>query len=62
MKIRTKILAIMGVPVVFLGVSSLAMLDAGDQTAASLEEERKASAVATAFQQVERDLVDAETP
>jgi diguanylate cyclase (GGDEF)-like protein len=59
-KIGSKILAIMGVPVVFLGVSSLAMLDAGEQTAASLEEERKASAVAVAFQQVERDLVDAE--
>jgi CHASE3 domain sensor protein len=60
MKIRSKILAVMGVPIVFLGVSTLAMFDAGAQTTESLGEERKAFAVAAAFQQVERDLVDAE--
>jgi len=60
MKVRSKILAIMGVPVVFLGASTLAMLDAGVQTAESLEDERKAFVVEGSFQQVEKDLVEAE--
>src|SRR5580765_1910237 len=60
MKIRSKILAIMGVPIVFLGVSTVAMFDAGVQTSGSLDEERKAFAIAASFQQVERDIVDAE--
>ena len=60
MKIRSKILAVMAVPVAFLGVSTVAMFDAGAQTASSLVEERKAVAVESGFQQVERDVVDAE--
>jgi diguanylate cyclase (GGDEF)-like protein len=60
MKVRSKILAIMGVPVVFLGASTLAMLDAGVQTAESLDDERKAFVVEGSFQQVEKDLVEAE--
>jgi CHASE3 domain sensor protein len=60
MKIRSKILAVMAIPVAFLGVSTVAMFDAGEQTASSLNEERKAVAVATAFQQVEGDVIDAE--
>ena len=61
MKIRSKILAILGVPLVFLGGSTLATLDSSAQTAERLEEERKAVAVQSAFQQVERDLSDAES-
>ena len=60
MKIRSKILAVMAVPVMFLGVSTVAMFDAGEQTALSLDDERKAVAVESGFQQVERDVVDAE--
>ena len=60
MKIRSKILSIMGVPIVFLGVSTVALVAAGVQTGGNLEEERTASAVAASFQQVERDVVDAE--
>jgi CHASE3 domain sensor protein len=36
------------------------MFDAGVQTSGSLEEERKAFAIAASFQQVERDIIDAE--
>ena len=50
----------MGVPIVFLGVSTVAMFDAGVQTGGSLEEERKAFAISASFQQVERDIIDAE--
>ncbi len=61
MKIRTKILAIMAVPIAFLGVSTVAMFDAGAQTAASLKEERRASALLTSFREIEIDLIDAES-
>jgi diguanylate cyclase (GGDEF)-like protein len=60
LKIRSKFLAVMGVPALFLGMSTAAMIDAGAQTARSLEEERRAAAVESSFQQVEGDLVDAE--
>jgi diguanylate cyclase (GGDEF)-like protein len=60
-RVRSKMLAIMGVPLVILGGATLAMINASRQTSEAIDSERRATAVALAFQQVETDLLDAES-
>ncbi len=61
MSLRSKILAVMAVPVIVLGVATGALLQARQQTTEALDAERSAVAVRDTLDRILVDLTDAET-
>ena len=61
MSLRSKILAVMAVPVVVLGIATGALLRARQQTTEALVAERNAVAVRDSLDHILVDLTDAET-
>ena len=59
--LRSKILAVMAVPVIVLGIATGALLRARQQTTEALDAERNAVAVRDTLDQILVDLTDAET-
>ena len=61
MSLRSKILAVMAIPVIVLGIATGALLQARQQTTEALEAERNAVEVRNSLDRILVDLTDAET-